>query len=452
MQIHSLFLFSLCSACASVPAASSRADQAEGLALTRQPELETVRAALELVELERIALAPPTSEQLADPGSAGFWHGAAYAFSPAVREARARLLAQLGEARSAGASGPIQASLTDHEFGGGDARLESVISFDLIGWLGLGPSGAQRELAREESLLALAQLESALWSARFEVDRARLDFGAARERVLAIAALSRELSSDLARVDILARRGRLSAAQESRARASRERLEDARAEAEQVLARARGELARASGLPAEHAAFERVPRELRFDALEAELPESCENHPRLRAARLAAGVAEARLRAAAAEAWPGLRLGPHLGFPAGDGSEINIGGALQLSWPVPGAYRGRIAARAAERDRSLERYQEEWLELGNALLEARTSLQLALERRDRRAPALLAAAGAGWSAVRARFRVGRATVGEWSEAVERELSALTREIEARRATGVAWLELAQGAGPREVSR
>jgi len=169
------FTLALCAACASPPEATFTIDDAEDRVLARAPEPELVARALDLADLDALTLTPPTAAELADPSSDGYWHGAAYAFAPPVREARARALAALAREGSAGAPGPVGVRVVDHEVGGDDVLFEMVATFDLIGLLGLGPSAAAKELARADSLRALADLEVALWDARFAVDRARVD-------------------------------------------------------------------------------------------------------------------------------------------------------------------------------------------------------------------------------------------------------------------------------------
>jgi outer membrane protein TolC len=172
------------------------------------------------------------------------------------------------------------------------------------------------------------------------------------------------------------------------------------------------------------------------------------DHPDLRLRRLELAVSEARLRALAARAWPGLRLGPHLGFPSGGADPLRVGGLVSLSLPFPSSYAGRLEAAAARRDRALERYSETLLGLRTRERAADERSSLARERREVHATQVERATAGAWTATRAAFRVGRAELVDWIDALERRKATLNVVLEADLVLARASLELASARGPR----
>lgn len=434
----------LCAACAAPRAADTTIAASAASIDERSPTAELVASALELADLDALSLAPPPAEEFADPSRDGYWHGAAYAFAPAVREARAAALAALAREDVAGAPGPIGLRLVDHEAGGDATLIEAVATLDLLRLLGVGPASAEMAVARATSLRALATLGSALWEAPFAVDRARIDLEAAELRARLQAELADEAGSDLDRVAILEERGRLGAAPAGVARgqahATRSALEAARGAA----ARAQAGLALAAGLLPETVAhatgwdmLERHPRSpVAIDP----------DHPGLRMVRLDLAVAEARLRSVAARAWPNLRLGPHLGFPSGGLDPLRLGGVFTAMAPVPSSYEGLMEAAAVERDRVLERYAEAVLALRIGLDAAVSRLEAA-ERRVVAAAAAERATAHAWEAARARFRAG-GPLAPWIDAHERRRMAVEVHVAARAERARSALEARRVAGPR----
>lgn len=434
----------LCAACAAPRAAHQTIAEATADYENRVPELEILDEALRLADLEALSIHLPSREEIADPRRDAYWHASAYAFAPKVRDARSAVLATLALEGAAGAPDPVAVRFVDHEFGGDDTLFESVATWDLLGLLGAGPNRAQRELAEATSLARLANLGLALWEAPFAVDRARIALETASLREERLAALLEEARSDLARVQLLAERGRIGASPAAMARGQVHAIEAALDAARQARVAARAQLAREAGLPPE-----RVRQTPAWGLLARphDVPAGCDpDHPVLRSARLELALAEARLRAVAAQAWPNLRFGPHLAFPSGGLDPLRLGGVFAASVPTPARYEGPMEAAAVERDRALERYAERVWGMRLNLEEAIQRAQLAGDR-ERSAGEVEAASASAWRAVRAGFQHSRSSVGEWSDALERRRGAIEQWVQAHSSRALAQLETQRVAGP-----
>ena len=416
----------------------------------RQPDRSQAIEALALADLDRLDFQIPAEADVVDPSEDGYWHVAAWAWSPEVRSARAHVYEARARIDSAGAPGPVDLRALDHEFGGEDALVEAMATFDLIGLLGLGPSSAARELAGTEELLALARLEEAIWAARFRVDRARVRVAAARARAELLQALHDEAAKDYPRLVVLERNGRISRAQYAVADGRLHSVEHRASRARDAWTEARTELVLASGLPVGHpalAAEERswLTQRSSISARTASIPD---DHPVLRAARIVLARDEAALRDVASRAWPGLRFGPHLGFP-GDGTRV--GGVLNLTLPFPSQWEGELEAAEVRRDRSEEAYMEVVHEQMARVDQAQTLLLEAIERRVEHATPIEDASSSGWEATRLRFRVNEANTDEWGRALEKRADAIMVLIEEDESVALAALDLAEAAGPRGVT-
>lgn len=434
-------------ACASPRAAHMTRLDAVQFLESRVPEMGAVNAALQLVHPDELGFEPPTEAELRDSETDGFWYGAAYAFAPAVRDARAAALAALALEGSAGAPGPMEIRLVDHKFGGDEKNLESVANFDLVGLLGLGPSGAAKKLARAESLLALADLAAALWQVRLDVDLARLELEVARRRVALHLNLRAEVQADIERVSILERRRRIGSSAVAMAFGQARASDAALNAAEEDVVRSLASLARATGLSPRIA--EQAPSSMLIEAVTPVLGGLDPQHPQLRSARLSLAHAEAKLRAVSARAWPGIRGGPHLGFPTGGLDPLNLGGILSLSLPFPSSYEGPLEAAAIVRDRSLESYAEAVLALRIDLEEA-NALMMVAESRAQAAADVSRAAAAAWSAARAGFHNGRTDIGTWAGALESRRKSLNLALEASAARARAALVGRNVRGPASL--
>ncbi|MEM9382012.1 MAG: hypothetical protein AAGB93_18800, partial [Planctomycetota bacterium] len=297
--------------------------EASELAWTGRGDVDALETALAGADVAATAIVDPDPEARRDPASDAFWQAAALAWNPRVRATRNEVLALRQDLRSAGAPGPVWVRAVDHQFGGEDSLFETIATFDLIGLLGLGPAEAARELADARVIQALAQHEEALWSARLEVERARVQLSAARARQERIDELTAEARVDDVRIAILARNGREAPSDVDAARARIDVLERLLSVHGDAVAAASRRLQAAAGLPAGHTAIDLVDGEhvaafgtRRAPALEGEDARAL-THPTMRRARLDFALTEANVRQIAAEAWPGIRLGPHVAFGPG---------------------------------------------------------------------------------------------------------------------------------------
>ena len=160
-----------------------------------------VLEACDLAGLDALALPRPTPEECADPRSAGYWRACALAWNPNVRAARRELQRTLGAARFAGGPDAIGVGLETKELA--DTGRETMLSatFDLLALLGVGPSAVAREAARIDVMRAHSQLESAVWTATFDVERARVHLAASRMREALLARFLSEVSAQSARFE-----------------------------------------------------------------------------------------------------------------------------------------------------------------------------------------------------------------------------------------------------------
>lgn len=443
-------IVALAASCASVPPASYSAADVAGAVAAREPEPELVREALALADLEALDLREPTAADVADPARAAYWQACASAWNPAVRAARRAALAAIGRSSSAGAPGPVELGVVDHDLGGGDPLVESVVTFDLIGLLGIGPSAAERRLADVEALAAAARLERAVWGALFDVQRARVRLASAEARAAELATVLAQAEEDIARVRILDARGRISPAMADAARAETAALARAVSSFADAVAEGRSAVARVAGLPYEHAAVH-ADHGGALEAADADAerppvggPRLVGKHPELRAMRLELAVADARLRATAARAWPGVRIGPHLGFPEDD---FQLGAVVQLALPFPSQWRGELEAAEQEREARREALEDAYLALCARGAEASERLRAAQGRARDQAGTVRDAAAGAWEATRLRFRVREADVAEWMDALERRRATALLAIDDREAAALAALDLAEAAGP-----
>lgn len=395
------------------------------------------------------SIRPPDPLLRTDPANDAFWEACALAWNPTVRATRGEVLALREDLRSAGAAGPIGLRGVDHEFGGDDPLLETVATFDLIGLLGLGPSEAARELASARVVQALALHEEALWAARIEVERARVRLSSVRARLERLQGLEAEVREDEVRISILARRGREAPAIVDAARARLAFLARQRSVQSAALADAQRRLEAAAGLPQGHGAtgsvsakhVERFVDEPLVAAVRGEILAG--THPVLRRSRFDFSVTEAGVRAVAAEAWPGIRLGPHIALEP----SRNLGGILQLSLPWPSAWRGRLAAAERRREVARQAFEDAWLDLDQRAAAAVRAHALALERVLGSSLAVDEATRGLWSAARARYRSAEAPLMNWIDALEIRTNALFLIVDDAEALALASLDVLEARGP-----
>ena len=129
------------------------------------------------------------------------------------------------------------------------------------------------------------------------------------------------------------------------------------------------------------------------------------------------------------------------------------GGLLQLAQPWRGDVAAEIAAAESRRDGWRERVEDV---LVAAQADGRAARELLREARVRwhyHAEPTLEATAAVWYAVRARYALGQADVGEWADALAGRVGALVSASASRAdvARGALdFLELCGPSGPRTV--
>ncbi len=433
--------------------------------LAERSSPESLEAALALVEPPLGLLPDHYAPDRASPEQSGYWHVRALAWSPRVRSALSTLTAATAEAKSAGAPNPLAIQVVDHELGGDDKLIEGIGVFDLVGLLGLGPSGAERERAVAEAQLAGMQLQRAAFEATVAVERARVRVIAAKARHRCFTDLEVEAQRDLERVVILERNGRLSSADARLARAEVARIERRTSLSSVSLGAARRDLAAAAGsVPdvetaglagdilavgagglSELSDAPSAPSSLSTEELVAQ-------HPSLWEARAVFTVREAEVREAAALAWPGVGLGPHLGYL----DSARIGAVLRLAVPFPSSWRGKLEAAVERRDRSIEAFEEMLQSLLVQEAEALARIEELTARSAKEVGATeraMVPAQEHWTAARAVFRLGRGPLSGWTKALNHLTETVTWSVDDAEALALAHLDLlaARGMGERPTA-
>jgi outer membrane protein TolC len=440
----------------SAPATRSVTDAEIAELASRRSSLEDVAAALELADLGALAVPVPGAPRALEPDLPEFWHACAFAWNPELRRARRELLALRAAVRGSGAPGALMLDVEHMDLSDSDADLELMATVDLLGLLGVGPAPAQRALARAEDRSALAELESAVWRIRFEVDRARVRFASARATEIVLEALLQHASEDLPRIEVLARSGWIGSAMEQAAYAAVHRIEHAQSAARQDSARARAELARICGLDPTHEAFERMGGGVvdRFRAGEIRWRDPAPTDllaslPELRSAKLELAVAEAELRRVARERWPSLRIGPKVIVMRDD---TNVGGLLGIEIPFPGSVEGRVEAARQRREAAREALEDALVAARTRIAETRELLAEALERLEEHAPELDTAVARMFVAAQAGFRVDPEGLTAWTLALGERVESLTMLAEARADAVIAHLGYEEARGSSAEAR
>lgn len=409
---------------------------------------DELAAALALADAAPLGLPRPAAPATIDGASVDFWRACAYAYDADVRAARRAYAAALARAGRAGAPEPIMFEADRVGFGAPDRETEVGATFDLLGVLGLGRSAAARALADAESAAALGDFETAVVRARFRVERARAALAAARAAHGALRDLVADDGADRTRRERLAAAGRYAPSELAFAANVAAAVDRERADLDAEESALRAELANAAGLAPEHPALGRVDGAALAEAVASARTSAAivsappddaallRDLPELRARKLTYAVAEARLRAAAAEGAPALRVGPKFRVMPDD---VLPGGMLALELPCPGAVDGEVAAALVERDAARDAVVDALLRARNAAVAARAALAAAVVAADR-AAASERAAEAELSARRAQFR---ADVDPMN--LERTAMAFERCASARRARLTADAALARAA-------
>src|SRR5262245_14493031 len=207
-------------------------------------------------DLER-ELAQRESRMLAESQASGadFWRSCARAHAPAVRAARRELAALTARRDALGAPAPSMLEAS-HIQNGGTRETELMLALDLPGLVGAGRAGAMTARADAEIALARERLASAEWNAIVDVERARANLAAARERAAALDALLGLARADEVRLDLLAAHGWLPPNDVAAARAMLHHAEAMRTGVATDVAQRRSALAAAAGLAPDAAALD----------------------------------------------------------------------------------------------------------------------------------------------------------------------------------------------------
>jgi hypothetical protein len=416
-----------------------------------------LEAALVAADIAPLALPRPRLDAAAeDSDGPDFWRASAFAFDAETRAARRAFVAAAHRSGSAGLPGALALEAEHVGFDEADRETEIALSFDVLGILGLGRSHAAGLLAAAEERMALGSLERAAYAARFRVDRAHLALSAARATSAALERLIAEDAEDLPRRDRLVAAGRIAPGDAAMDVSVRRRLEARLAEARADEASARADLARAAGLPPDHPALARVtpaPLEAEAARVTAEhvLPHVDEDgaallrrRPDLRERKLDYAVREARVRSAAAERIPELRLGPKFAILP---DSVLAGGVASIDLTWPGAADGEVAAALEERTAAREATED-------ALVVARTEVASARERVAAHRLVLIgmsaadAASADAWRAARARFRLETdpLSIVMRAQAWEARTETAVERISAAAACGTARLDFEEAGG------
>lgn len=382
----------------------------------------------------------------------GYWYVRALTWAPTVRAARRELAAARASARAAGAPTPIALQAVHRDLSEDEELLEALAAFDLIGLLGLGPAKAARGTAGARIDLAAARLEVAAWSAWLEVERALLRWRFATARLARLTDLHALANSDLERIRILNEAGRIGTAHHASAESAVSELERRRSLAQADASRAQARLSVVAGIDAGE---EGPPRSspLRASRLTSSGTEASvgwfdddthlQTHPRLREARRLFELREQEVRAAAAKAWPGVSIGPRVGFV----DPTQLGGVLRISVPFPSSWQGLLEAAIERRDAAVMAYEDQMHALRTAERDALNRHALAVARAAGPSRASVSGLTDDWVALRTGFRVQRSSLHEWEGALRMLVMRATWDLEDEERAELALVDLIAARGP-----
>jgi outer membrane protein TolC len=355
----------------------------------------------------------------------------------------------MAETDGAGAPGPIEFELSNDEFGSDTDRVEAMLVLDLLGLLGVGRSHAERRRIDAEAALAVAELEVTVWRSWLDVEAARVRFVAAAERERRLEELVQQARADFVRVEVLFDAGWIGKSPAGAARAAVAITESMRSVMSETVTSNRAELVQLAGAHRLDTAIDELVQQpsaslesifATGNSLDAE---HLGDHPELRALRVEFLLREAEVRSVAASAWPGIGIGPRLGYE----DELAIGSVLRLELPFPSSWRGRLAAAVERRDAVIDAYEDRVLVLLARARAARDRLDEIAVRRSDITTAVVEGSTVGWQGARATFSVGRLGVVEWVDALNRRREAVTAEIADAEAVALAVIDLAAARGP-----
>ena len=411
-----------------------------------QPTLEDVLVA----DLPESRLSSPAPEQCARPDQNGFWFLHAAAWAPAVRAARRDLAAARGDRESAGAPAPVALQVIDQDFDGDSDLVDALAAFDLIGLLGLGPSGAQKGVAQARVELARAALEQAAWRSWLEAERALTQWRAAALRMKRLAELSDRAVLDMGRVELLTDEGRLGRSSGDAAEGASAELVRRLSLATDQASMARARLAAVAGVDPGAVLGGAAPGTSAPAAMGPDLPgpwfdgtDHLESHPDLRRARRTFELRESEVREAASRAWPGVSIGPRLGFV----DPTQVGGVLRITVPFPSSWEGRLMAAIERRDAAVEAYEDQLHLLLTAEEDALARLQAARRRADGSSGEVVESLMNDWEAARVGLRVQRTPIERWTGALRMLTMRATWDIDDEERQDLATLDLVAARGP-----
>ncbi len=413
---------------------------------TQEVSLEQSLAA----DLPGSLLVTPTPAACATPDQHGYWYLRAAAWAPEVRAQRRALGAAQMASKSAGAPGAIAVQVIDPDLQGDDGVLNALAAFDLVGLLGLGPSAAEQGLAQAQVEAARAGLEDAAWRAWLESERALVVWRAAARRRDRLTQFSEQAGADMRRALLLDEAGRVGASTLESAAGATGELERRASLASDGVTRARARLAAVVGVDPEAALPQGAPQTTPPVFLGGDAPERwfmshehLEAHPRLRMARRAFEVREQEVRQAAARAWPGVSLGPRLGFV----DPTELGGVLRITVPFPSSWRGLLAAATERRDGAIEAYEDELHLLQTSERDALSRVTEATARARGASQEVVRSLVEEWEAARAGFQVQRTPLKEWTGSLRRLSMRATWDIDDDERRDLAALDLVASRGP-----
>lgn len=417
--------------------------------LDRMPaELE--RSAAAIAALEPLGLRVPV--QRPDHGDA-FWHAAALAYAPEVRQARVAVERLRHRLDSIDRPDPLTAGYTQPDFGHPRDRNVFQFAFEVFSLLDVVRRPAYTALAEAELRAAFGLLEARCWEAVFVVDRARIQWLAAHRRRECLETFLVQALEDQRRVHLHQAVGRMPQAQVARVDAQVASLDVRLAHLNLALSEARQALARASGLPSE-----RLPGEACDPAILTQV-EGCDpppaiedvelvrSHPTLRALVLAYAVTESNIRARAAERWPTLRIGPSLTWTP---DEFLLGGILAPTLPFPGSQEGFVTAAVEERAAARLRLEDALL-AQRLLIQDREAAHLrSRERLSDSATRAVERGEATWRAARSalEFTLTLDTLERWIDALQLRAATFLLAIDAAEDLWIADLDLREASACR----
>lgn len=447
--VSSSILLLLVSSCV---ATTTRSVSDADLALTPQARttLEDVEHALALADLGALSVPIPPNPAELRADQAEFWHAAAYAWNPELRQLRRRVRALRAAVGSAGEPGAIMTQGMVVDASDPAAEIEFQAMFDLWGLFGVGPASTAKQLARAQVRSALAELEARVWSLRFDVDRARVRLAAAKALESAMSALYGECSELETRITVLARRGWIGRGMAEGAFGALHTVEHRQEMAHAEAARMREELAGLCGIDAAHPAFDAaqggVIDRFRADEIEWSEPTTLElidRLPKLRAAKLRLALAEAELQRVARERWPSLNVGPRVVLMDGDSV---LGPMFGINVPFPGALEGTILAAREDRDAALEALEDEVVAARSRAERTRRVFEsmelLALEH----APEMDMSMARMLLATQHEFLANPERLERWTFAIGERVASLTSLINARADLVLAWFDAQEARG------